>query len=503
MDISRAGPRIRVCGDVAENCHAHEAPHHQVQESLSLQTRFEHPTPTLPSSSHSASDVGSGRPRTRPLRSSPLANAPVSSGDEEEVKGEKPSNRDRHLPISQSSIGQWDSARKPPSPSPSEVAPPAKERPMTALTNKPSSSASPAPIVAAPVPMLNQSGFSLGAARAKPVVDGSTNLAIPSVFESLKPGLLSLTPKPFTLGTTPKVPFPPAAGQPFGALFGTLPLAAAPATMTLPKDTIPLEPMARKFMSSLLRASTHSFITCFTSKLGELSREQREQRTPRPGHLAIGQQTTDVSTLSIRIAKLIPRIGSGSPSTTPPRAHERELVRRPLDVTPHVASTTAAALNAEQAAHRFKDALLSVRTEPLRNTQAVHASSAPQVYDTPQKLGTSLASKGGSGGLFSMSFTLPPLNIVASTNTAASPPWSLGRRATPPKHHAKSVPLKSTPTSTVGVAAFDWGPLLAIKPMTTLWSGSRIDIAFFPHVRFPFSRDHFPLVIVSPVYPAP
>jgi hypothetical protein len=187
-----------------------------------------------------------------------------------------------------------------------------------------------------------------------------------------------------------------------------------------------------------------------------------------------------VSTLSIRIAKLIPRIGSGSPSTTPPRAHERELVRRPLDVTPHVASTTAAALNAEQAAHRFKDALLSVRTEPLRNTQAVHASSAPQVYDTPQKLGTSLASKGGSGGLFSISFTLPPLNIVASTNTAASPPWSLGRRATPPKHHAKSVPLKSTPTSTVGVAAFDWGPLLAIKPMTTLWSGSRIvDLMYY------------------------
>lgn len=195
-------------------------------------------------------------------------------------------------------------------------------------------------------------------------------------------------------------------------------------------------------------------------------------RTSRNIDLAIRQQTTDVSTLSTRIAKL--NLDSGSPSNTPPRAHERELVRRPLDVTPHVASATAAALNAEQAAHRLKDALLSVRPEPLRNTQAVHANSAPRAYDTPQKLGTDLlALNGGSGGLFSTPITLPPLNVAASANTGASPPWSLGRRATTPKHHAKSVPLKNTPTSTMGAAAFDWGPLPGIKPMTTISSDLR------------------------------
>ncbi|KAH9068189.1 hypothetical protein EDB83DRAFT_2593303 [Lactarius deliciosus] len=60
-------------------------------------------------------------------------------------------------------------------------------------------------------------------------------------------------------------------------------------------------------------------------------------------------------------------------------------MRRPLGVTPHVASTTAAALNAEQSAHRLKEALLPVRTEPLLNTQAAHAKPAPRAFDTPQK----------------------------------------------------------------------------------------------------------------------
>src|SRR5882762_7824327 len=59
------------------------------------------------------------------------------------------------------------------------------------------------------------------------------------------------------------------------------------------------------------------------------------------------QQSTDVSALSSRIAKL--NIEGGSPLSTPSRTHERDIVRRLLEVTPHVASTTAA-LNAEQTA---------------------------------------------------------------------------------------------------------------------------------------------------------
>ena len=178
-----------------------------------------------------------------------------------------------------------------------------------------------------------------------------------------------------------------------------------------------------------------------------------------------------MSALSTRIAKL--NLDSDSPFSTPPRARERELVRRTLDVTPHVASATAAALNAEQAAHRLKEALLAVRTEPLRNTEVVHASPARRAFDTPQKLSTSLASSGESGGLFPTPFALPLLNIAASTSTGGSPSGVSGRRSTAPRHQ-KSVPLKSMPTAgTMPKPAFDWGPLPGIKPMTTLSSDLR------------------------------
>jgi nucleoporin NUP159 len=148
-------------------------------------------------------------------------------------------------------------------------------------------------------------------------------------------------------------------------------------------------------------------------------------------------------------------------------------VRRPLDVTPHVASTTAAALNAEQAARRLKEALLAVRTEPLLNKQAANARPALRAFDTPQKPDADLASSGGSlsGRLFSTPITLPPLNVSDSAGRGVSPP--LGRRSTQ-KHHAKSVPLKSTPTTgTTTKPAFDWGPLPGIKPMKTIASDLR------------------------------
>ena len=192
-------------------------------------------------------------------------------------------------------------------------------------------------------------------------------------------------------------------------------------------------------------------------------------RTSRNINIAIRQQSADVSALTSRIAKL--NIDGGSPSGTPPRARERDLVRRPLDVTPHVASTTAAALNAEQAAHRLKEALLAVRTQPLLNTQATNARPAQRAFDTPQKPGADLGSSGtsASGGLFSTPFKLPALNANDSVGKGVSPPGSVGRRSIAQKHHAKSVPLRST--STVGATpkpSFDWGPLPGIKPMTTL-----------------------------------
>jgi len=132
-------------------------------------------------------------------------------------------------------------------------------------------------------------------------------------------------------------------------------------------------------------------------------------------------------------------------------------------VTPHVASTTAAAFNAEQAARRLKEALLDVRTEPLIDKQAANARLALRAFDTPQKPDADLASSGGSlgGGLFSTPLTLPPLNVSDSTGRGVSPP--LGRRRTK-KHHAKSVQLKSTITAgTTTKPSFDWGPCLELN----------------------------------------
>ena len=150
-------------------------------------------------------------------------------------------------------------------------------------------------------------------------------------------------------------------------------------------------------------------------------------------------------------------------------------MRRPLDVTPHVASTTAAALNAEQAAHRLKEALLAVRTEPLLNKQAANARPALRAFDTPQKPDVDLASSGGSlgGGLLLTPSTLPRHNVPDSAGRGASP--LPGRRGTQTqKHHAKSVQLKSTPTAgTTTKPSFDWGPLPGIKPMKMIASDLR------------------------------
>ena len=180
----------------------------------------------------------------------------------------------------------------------------------------------------------------------------------------------------------------------------------------------------------------------------------------------------DVSALSARVAKL--NLDSGSPSSTPSRMRERDVVRRPLDVTPHVASTTAAALNAEQSARRLKEALLAMRTEPLLNMQAAHAKPAPRALDTPKKpsVDPTPSAASGSGSFFSTPFTLPPLS--AGAGSSASQPGGAGRRGSSQKYHSKSVPLKSAPTGgTPPKPSFDWGPLPGIKPMTMLSSDLR------------------------------
>ena len=260
----------------------------------SLQTPLQEPTPTLPSPSLSPSPSPSssnslGRPSTRPLRSSPLANAPVSGGEEEEVKGEKPASVKPRPASPKTPFGQWDGIGKAPSPSPAEVgltpppiklelsadqaikaAPsPAVARPGTpplfttkgVPLNKPSAFGTGA-AATAPAPTSSWIGFSLSGTAPKPntaltVQDATkpTTITTPSLFAGIKPGAFSPIPKPepsteapatpdsrvvpgslfgtrppAVSGTTPKLPVTPPTGSSMGNLFGAIPGAMTPAT---------------------------------------------------------------------------------------------------------------------------------------------------------------------------------------------------------------------------------------------------------------------------------
>jgi nucleoporin NUP159 len=262
---------------------------------------LQQPTPMLPSPSQTPSPSPSstnstlGRPSTRPLRSSPLANAPVSGGDEEEVKGGslKPRPASPKTPF-----GKWDGGAKAPSPTPppaklessvdqaTKVVPPSliprpKSPPL--LTAKGTSSLVTGPVATSPAPDSGWIGFSLGGSGLKPdtksTAEDATKPATtttPSIFAGIKPGAGTEAPaaldSKFTPGplfgtkppgvsgtTTPKVPLTPPTG-PLGNLPSAIPGVMTPATsannmlttsrtpgptsfITPPKETPSAEPM--------------------------------------------------------------------------------------------------------------------------------------------------------------------------------------------------------------------------------------------------------------------
>lgn len=177
--------------------------------------------------------------------------------------------------------------------------------------------------------------------------------------------------------------------------------------------------------------------------------------------------------------------------------------RRPYNVTPHVAVTTAAALNAERSAERLKKALARVRKEPLLNMQAAASTRAiPAVFNTPQKdpgrfsgltfdtplqikgplfpttTGSDAANANGGG----VSEVVPDWDLPEDNFNPATPlPTRRGAGAGTKRHG--SVPLKrtspavggwgeqgTTPTQPAPKASFDWGPLPNFnnKPVPTL-----------------------------------
>ncbi|KAF5367090.1 hypothetical protein D9758_003977 [Tetrapyrgos nigripes] len=130
-------------------------------------------------------------------------------------------------------------------------------------------------------------------------------------------------------------------------------------------------------------------------------------RTYRNIDIAIQKQMDDVDYLSKRVAKLdLSPASSSSPRASPkpngrfrspgPSAQNGTLSKRPWNITPDVAVTTAAALNAERSAHKLKTVLLAARTEPLLNEKAKEAKAPPVAFNMGGTPATHMA--GGSVG---------------------------------------------------------------------------------------------------------
>ena len=174
-------------------------------------------------------------------------------------------------------------------------------------------------------------------------------------------------------------------------------------------------------------------------------------------------------------------------------------LRGPINVTPNVAATTAAALNAERAALRLKKSLLRVRREPLLNTQAVEAPLAYSDFYTPKKAGGSSGKQvqntltfnaSGWKGTFTVGTNLTDSRAgdpsdgesFEPINSFGSPHPPSTRQRTTSKHHTKAVQLKKSPSipgpgTASGVIApavapaptgFSWGPLPSVAPKSTL-----------------------------------
>ena len=276
----------------------------------SLQTPAAEPTPSLPSPSLSplqspSSSSSLGRPSTRPLRSSPLANAPVSGGEEEGVKGEKSASAKPRPASPKTPFGQWDGGANAPSPSPSpaearltpppttklessveeaiKAAPPSTvARPRTPpllttkgvpVNNKPSSAFATGTAATPGAPSSGWIGFTLGGPAPKPNTTSTAQdaakpatMTTPSLFTGIKPGAFGFVPKPeaaegpatpgpkvvpgplfgtkppAVLGTTPKLPLTPPAGSSMGNFSGAIPGAITPPTSANSMQTPPRTP---------------------------------------------------------------------------------------------------------------------------------------------------------------------------------------------------------------------------------------------------------------------
>lgn len=214
-------------------------------------------------------------------------------------------------------------------------------------------------------------------------------------------------------------------------------------------------------------------------------------RTYRNIDHAIDSQADEVAKLSLRIDQL-DISAPGIPKDTRDARLPDYMTKRPYNVTPPVAVTTAAALNAERSAQRLKKTLLALRKEPLLNTKAISAPAPPVAFATPHKPDAPLGYIPAFG--FQTSITGPLFSPQADPQTPL-PNWTLpednfspsptlptrrGASGSGKKHSIlpKRSPVISPPTGTISTTAkpFDWGPLPIFNnpPLTTLAANVKI-----------------------------
>ena len=151
-------------------------------------------------------------------------------------------------------------------------------------------------------------------------------------------------------------------------------------------------------------------------------------RTYRNIDIAISQQSDDISHLATRMSKLKIRRPRDSPAPSSRESAGSEDSqflaatakvdkRSSVNVTPNIAVTTAAALNAERAAQRLKKALMNARKEPLLNKQAAEAVAAYE-FKIPSKADLAQYIESATSPAFSLSNSTPG-------NSMETPKWSL------------------------------------------------------------------------------
>ncbi|KAG8212928.1 hypothetical protein J3R82DRAFT_11286 [Butyriboletus roseoflavus] len=202
-------------------------------------------------------------------------------------------------------------------------------------------------------------------------------------------------------------------------------------------------------------------------------------RTFRNIDITIDQRKREVSQLRRRLAKLEISGGVGT--------WDQFVIsssKRPLNVTPNVAITTAAALNAERSAQRLKKAMLASRTQPLLNTTAT-ASPIPTSFQTPQKAAVvkpdvKTPDVKVPEGVFILPSTPMSFPSALPASWTPPPPIEFGSPATHDispsrtrcgiKHHQKPIMLKknASPGGSTQPLPFEWKPVEPIKPVSSL-----------------------------------